>query len=84
MTVQPKRHISEQTQEVYMLLLHLMVEMGYLDAKGNITPLGEMYLDALKQAGELKLIDSPLPPPPINPNRLDPSGGRSWSDLPDF
>lgn len=78
MSAQPvsEHSFTSNPQTVRALLLCLGIEQGYVNAQGQLTPLGEQYLNALHQAGELNLIDAP--------NRLDPTGGLNWSDIPDF
>jgi hypothetical protein len=65
-----KRHFIELPQAVRDALMQLLVEQGWLTPDGYLTPLGDQYIDAMD-------IEEP-------PNRLDPSGGKEWSDIPDF
>jgi hypothetical protein len=65
-----KRHLNDLSDPQWCALVQLLVEQGYLSPDGYLTPLGDQYIDAMD-------IEEP-------PNRLDPSGGKVWSDIPDF
>lgn len=70
MTTPPPAATDPHT--IRAMLLCLGIEFGYVSRDGSITPLGKQYLEALQKAGELNIQDAP--------NRLDPSGGKEWSE----
>lgn len=86
------RHLADLSMSDFLLLaMTLCEEQGYSTPEGDLTPLGEEYLAALKaeEADRMTAITSEPPLSPFvatddAPNRLDPSGGKEWSDLPDF
>jgi hypothetical protein len=67
------RHFNLLPTPARQALVQLLVEDGYLTNAGYLTPLGEQYIDAMA-----------LDAAPTPPNRLDPSGGKDWSEVPDF
>jgi hypothetical protein len=69
MTTRYPRHFNLLPAPARQALIQLLVEQGVIDERGYLTPLGEQYIDAIETDP---------------PNRIDPSGGKEWSSLPDF
>lgn len=79
MTDQPKRHVTDlDSERVWLALLQLLVEQGYIDKAGYLTPLGEAYVSAIE--ADLSVTTTGCEPPIAPPPITDASGGMSWSD----